>query len=273
MKYPFDYITERKKSSDFFQKHRGTDYSMNIGTSLYAMYSGVVKYGTVSNGEIFVTCDKAERIMPDFVTVPSVCIDVKTYGYFHCSEFLVKNGEHVTEGQLIAKSGNKGISYGPHVHIHLANSSDDVIDPEWVIGNRLMWDNIDALNIEVASLKKQLAQSSGAEEIKMLQKEIKNLNERLLEADKNALEYQSTIKDTLAELATAEQGIRDLAKNNAVMKEEFDAFRITNDNQAKKIENQAKEITSLKAKIEKINNDEIIFNFDNFVKWLKKLKK
>lgn len=273
MRYPFDYIDKRKKTGDFFQEHRGTDYGMVRGTPLYAMYSGTVQIGTVSNGEVFIKCDKDEPILPEFVLVKTICINVKKYGFFHCSEILVKNGQHVNEGELIAKSGNVGKGSAYHAHVHMENSSDDVIDPEWVIGTRLMWDNIDSLNIEVSSLKKQLTQASNTEDVNTLQKEIKILNEKLLEADKNALEYQGTIKDTLEELATAEQGIRDLAKNNAVMKEEFDAFRIANNNQSVKIENQAKEITSLKAKIEKINNDEIIFNFDNFVKWLKKLKK
>ena len=36
--------------------------------------------------------------------------------YAHLSKSLVKRGDRVTRGQLIAKSGNSGLSSGPHLH-------------------------------------------------------------------------------------------------------------------------------------------------------------
>ena len=35
----------------------------------------------------------------------------------HLSEIIIKNGDIVEKGQLIAKSGNTGYVLGPHLHL------------------------------------------------------------------------------------------------------------------------------------------------------------
>jgi murein DD-endopeptidase MepM/ murein hydrolase activator NlpD len=54
-------------------------------------------------------------------------------GYAHLSKVLVKKGEKVKRGSVIALSGNTGRSTGPHVHLTLRNSSGALIDPAKVI--------------------------------------------------------------------------------------------------------------------------------------------
>lgn len=86
--------------------HSGTDFGVPVGTPVRASKSGTV-------------IKKAEL---DYSYGYHLFID---HGnglvtiYAHNSELLVSEGQHVTAGQIIAKSGNTGNSTGPHSHIEL----------------------------------------------------------------------------------------------------------------------------------------------------------
>ncbi|MBR2062510.1 MAG: M23 family metallopeptidase [Anaerotignum sp.] len=45
--------------------------------------------------------------------------DGYTVMYAHLSEVLVQEGEEIRQGQIVAKSGNTGLSTGPHLHYSL----------------------------------------------------------------------------------------------------------------------------------------------------------
>lgn len=83
--------------------HEGVDFSIPKGTPVYSTGDGVVKltrksfsgYGNqieINHGYGYVT------------------------KYAHLSEFLVKPGQKVKRGQIIAYSGNSGKSTAPHLH-------------------------------------------------------------------------------------------------------------------------------------------------------------
>ena len=82
--------------------HEGMDFSCNVGTPVYATGNGtVVKAEWASGYGNLVEIDHGYG----YVT-----------RYAHLSELLVKLGQKVNRGDLIAKSGNTGKSTGPHVH-------------------------------------------------------------------------------------------------------------------------------------------------------------
>ncbi len=85
--------------------HDGIDFSAPSGTNVYAPGNGIVH----STGY-------------DFGYGKKVVIDhgfgYKTV-YAHLSKSLVKKGQRITRGDVIALSGNTGISTGPHLHYEI----------------------------------------------------------------------------------------------------------------------------------------------------------
>lgn len=88
------------------KKHTGVDFSLKQGSNVYAAESGTVK--TVRK----LTTSYGYHIIIEHSG------GVETL-YGHNSELLVKVGDKVTKGQLIARSGNTGNSTGPHLHFEV----------------------------------------------------------------------------------------------------------------------------------------------------------
>ncbi len=82
--------------------HEGIDFSAKTGTNVYAPGNGVV----ISTGYNF---GYGKKIVIDHG------FGYKTV-YAHLSRSLVRKGQKVTRGDVIALSGNTGISTGPHLH-------------------------------------------------------------------------------------------------------------------------------------------------------------
>lgn len=83
--------------------HRGQDFAVNTGTPVYAPADGVVEITRPS-----------KEGSGNFLRLQH------SYGfsssYSHLQKFAVKSGEFVQKGDLIAYSGNSGLSSGPHLH-------------------------------------------------------------------------------------------------------------------------------------------------------------
>lgn len=82
--------------------HNGEDISAPLGTDVLATNDGVVRL-TVEH----------------FFSGKGIFVDhgLGFYSmYFHLSEVLVKDGDHVKAGQLIGKVGASGRATGPHLH-------------------------------------------------------------------------------------------------------------------------------------------------------------
>lgn len=83
-------------------RHRGHDIAVPMGTRVFAANNGRVVF--------------AEQLKAFGGTI------VMDHGqgihtlYFHLSKFLAAVGQEVSRGEVIALSGNSGISSGPHLH-------------------------------------------------------------------------------------------------------------------------------------------------------------
>lgn len=104
-KSPFGY------GSEF---HPGIDISVPVGTPVKAAGKGVVTYAG------WLTGYGNAVIIDHGYGIESV--------YGHNSEILVKVGQSVKRGDIIAKSGNTGRSTGPHVHFEVRVNGNP-IDP------------------------------------------------------------------------------------------------------------------------------------------------
>lgn len=103
--------------------HFGQDFCCPIGTEVHATGAGIVYYAGNENDGFGI----------------KVVID-HGYGYRtiygHLSECKVKRGQRVKRGDMIAISGNTGLSSGPHLHYQIDLFGSHV-NPLWYFDNNL----------------------------------------------------------------------------------------------------------------------------------------
>lgn len=95
--------------------HKGTDFRAAVGTPVYAMNSGKVAF---------------KRFLRNYGHVVALDhgLGLLTI-YMHLSAVLVNEGETVSKGALIARSGDTGYVLGPHLHLTVRINQIS-IDPE-----------------------------------------------------------------------------------------------------------------------------------------------
>lgn len=104
--------TRRHPVTGRVRPHNGTDFAVRVGTPIVSPADGVVeiaKYSRTAGYYIVI------RHRGSYSTV-----------YMHNSKLLVKQGDNVKIGQVIARSGNTGISTGPHLHYELRHNGRPV---------------------------------------------------------------------------------------------------------------------------------------------------
>jgi len=93
--------------------HQGMDFSAPVGTEIFATGNGTVTYVGWKQGY-------GETVDIDHGFNYST-------RYAHCSKLLVRKGQKVKRGDVIARVGNTGKSTGPHLHyeVHYNNKPID----------------------------------------------------------------------------------------------------------------------------------------------------
>ena len=95
--------------------HLGIDIAGPIGTPILAAADGVIKEaGPASGFGLWVRVEHADGT----ITV-----------YGHVNDFIVREGQQVKAGQMIAHMGNRGFSTGPHLHFEVWNPDGQKINP------------------------------------------------------------------------------------------------------------------------------------------------
>lgn len=83
--------------------HNGVDVAVPIGTAVLSPVDGIIHeiYTHATGGLTLILGDKTGR---------------RRFGFCHLSKTFFPAGTPVTQGSIIALSGNTGASTGPHVH-------------------------------------------------------------------------------------------------------------------------------------------------------------
>ena len=91
------------------QNHQGVDYAVAEGTRIFATADGIVKEvkGKNSTSGITVVIDHRNGY---------------TTSYSHLQSVKVKRGRKVQRGDIIALSGNSGLSLAPHLHYEVRHN-------------------------------------------------------------------------------------------------------------------------------------------------------
>jgi murein DD-endopeptidase MepM/ murein hydrolase activator NlpD len=98
----------------YARPHEGIDVSAPMGAPIVAPAGGVVQRVTWETGYGNVLeIDHGDGIVTK---------------YAHCSKVLVRSGQRVKRGQIIANVGSTGLSTGPHVHYEI-HVNGKVVDP------------------------------------------------------------------------------------------------------------------------------------------------
>ncbi|HVF05841.1 MAG TPA: M23 family metallopeptidase [Frankiaceae bacterium] len=104
--------------------HRGLDFGASYGSPIYAATSGVVSFAGPEGGYgRLVTIRHAGGV---------------TTAYGHMSRFVVRRGQRVKAGQVIAYVGSAGRSTGPHLHFEVRVGSS-YINPLPFLRARKVW--------------------------------------------------------------------------------------------------------------------------------------
>lgn len=104
--------------------HDGVDLNASEGSTVLAWKDGevvrVISNCVGSHYNVNCTCGSSRG---NYIVIYHGEVDgVKIYsGYAHLSKILVKEGDKITQGQTIGKSGNTGRSTGPHLHFEIYN--------------------------------------------------------------------------------------------------------------------------------------------------------
>jgi murein DD-endopeptidase MepM/ murein hydrolase activator NlpD len=116
-------ISQGYNGTKTHQNKFALDFSMPIGAAIFSIREGVVVKVVDNNTK---TCYQKEcSKFNNLLLVYHKNGTFSEYSHINTNSALVKPGDKITKGQLIAKSGNIGFSSGPHLHLVVFNQKID----------------------------------------------------------------------------------------------------------------------------------------------------
>ncbi len=104
------------------QFHKGIDIAAPKGTPVYAASSGIVRFADENGG------------YGNMINIEHALGYISRYGQL--SEILVKTGQKVKRGEMIARVGSSGLSTAPHLHFEIyPGENKQPIDPRDLISD------------------------------------------------------------------------------------------------------------------------------------------
>jgi len=105
------------KLSTVSKYHTGIDIAANEGTDIIS----------ATSGEVILASSEGAYGNHLKIKIEDIIII-----YAHCSSLLVKEGDEISQGQVIAKVGSTGNSTGPHLHFEI-RKEDRYVNPDLIL--------------------------------------------------------------------------------------------------------------------------------------------
>ena len=101
--------------------HAGADFSIPEGSDVYSAYSGIVD----------MSVDEGYSSYGAYIVIKSIIGGKERYMYYaHLSGRSVEEGDKVRAGDIIGKTGNTGLSTGPHLHYEARDENKNHGSPD-----------------------------------------------------------------------------------------------------------------------------------------------
>jgi murein DD-endopeptidase MepM/ murein hydrolase activator NlpD len=101
--------------------HEGADFVPGEGAPVQAIAEGTVRIATEQGGAFGVTVLIDHEIDGQLVS--------SRYGHMQYGSLQVTQGQHVSVGQFLGRTGNTGRSFGAHTHVEILQNGTTPIDP------------------------------------------------------------------------------------------------------------------------------------------------
>lgn len=113
----------------------GLDYATKVGDKVFA----------TANGRVTLADPNPNQVRGTNVIIKHA--DGRESHYLHLSKLLVKKGDRVTAGEVIALSGNSGTtSTGPHLHFAIKGRNGKCVDPATILRREAKEARVEARN-------------------------------------------------------------------------------------------------------------------------------